>query len=62
MAGKKTQAKNQQGDKRADTLTNRSCARCGERMLSKQIKATLAITFNGFKANSRFIHHHAKCA
>ena len=62
MAGKKTQAKNQQGDKRADTLTHRSCARCGERMLSKQIKATLAITFNGFKSSSRFIHHHAKCA
>jgi ssDNA-binding Zn-finger/Zn-ribbon topoisomerase 1 len=62
MAGKKTQAKNQQKDKKEDVLTHRSCEKCGERMLSKQIRTTLLINFVGAKSNSRFAYHHVKCA
>jgi hypothetical protein len=62
MAGKKTLAKNQPGDKRPDNLTQRVCARCGERMLAKKIRATLSINFVGERASKGFIHHHAKCA
>jgi hypothetical protein len=62
MAGKKTLAKNQPGDKRPDNLTQRVCARCGERMFSKQIRTTLAINFVGVSASKGFIYHHAKCA
>jgi hypothetical protein len=57
MAGKTAVKK----EKAKPVLTNRACAKCGERMMSDKMQTVLALSFEGAKRSSIFVHRHKGC-
>lgn len=57
MAGKLAVKK----EKSKPVLTNRSCAKCGEKMMSDKMATVLVLGFEGAKRSSNFLHRHKGC-
>ena len=48
-------------EKAKPVLTTKSCAKCGERMMSDKISTVFTVTFVGAKRSSLFVHRHKGC-
>jgi formylmethanofuran dehydrogenase subunit E len=48
-------------EKAKPVLTAKSCAKCGERMMSDKVSTVFTITFVGAKRSSLFVHRHKGC-
>jgi hypothetical protein len=57
MAGKTAVKK----EKSKPVLTNRVCAKCGDRVMSDKITTVLVLGFEGAKRSSNFFHRHKGC-
>ena len=57
MAGKTAVKK----EKAKPVLTNRACAKCGDRMMSDKMTTVLVLGFEGAKRSSNFFHRHKGC-
>ena len=42
-------------------LTDKSCAKCGGKMMSDKIQTTLVIKFDGARRSSNFLERHKGC-
>jgi len=42
-------------------LTDKSCAKCGQQMMSDKIQTTLVIKFDGARRSSNFLERHKGC-
>ena len=42
-------------------LTDKSCAKCGQQMMSDKIQTTLVLTFDGARRSSTFVERHKGC-
>jgi hypothetical protein len=42
-------------------LTGKSCAKCGQQMMSDKIQTTLVLTFDGARRSSNFVERHKGC-
>ena len=42
-------------------LTDKSCATCGQQMMSDKIQTTLVIKFDGARRSSNFLERHKGC-
>lgn len=58
MAGKVSVKK----EKAKAVLTELSCEKCGERMMSDKVQTTFVIRFVGAKRSSLFEHRHKTCS
>jgi len=54
----KVSAKKERGQA---VLTGKSCAKCGQQMMSDKIQTTLVIKFDGARRTSNFLERHKGC-
>jgi hypothetical protein len=48
-------------EKGAAVPTNKSCAKCGNTIMSDKLQTVFTLSFTGAKRASRFVHRHKGC-